>query len=325
MPTEGYVLHSYGNEVYLRHAVASVTTLRRYDRVRPVALYCTAPQVEALRRSGLTDLFARVNLLPSKNSSINGFKHYLHEFKPWDRSLYVDCDMIWCRDPDPLWTQLSVYPFTATGLERADFYFGGPKNIGVIWEFFRDRRHRTLKRFGLTHLPRVQAGMIYAQDLEVTRAVCELAGKFQSRVSETHFQTRLLEGRTEESCEWSLAMAMSHLELPVYHWYQGANSPQLDYIPGMTDHSADFETVQCDYYTDRFIYEIRGLKSQRVRQFLMRVIATLLRRYDSTKVTPFALHFSWLHAKQPFHEFAERVWKKLTNSARSENLNATKK
>lgn len=316
MTTEGYVLHTYGKEVYLRHAVASVTTLRRYDKVRPVALYCSGSHIELLRRSGLTRLFARVEQLPDKSCSINGFKHNLHAFKPWERSLYVDSDMIWCRDPDSLWTQLSVYPFTATGLERADFYFGGPKNARVILEFFRDRRRRTLMRFGLTYLSRVQAGMIYAADADITRSVCELAADFQSRISETHFQTRLSEGRTEESCEWGLAMAMSRMDLPVYGWYQGANSPQLDYIPAMTEHSEDFSEVFCDYYTDRFIYEIRGIKNPKIRDFCLRLVAMVLRKRDYMKVTPVVLHFGWFHAKQTFYDFADRVWAELFASAK---------
>ncbi len=315
MTTEGYVLHTYGKEAYLRHAIASVTTLRRYDNVRPVALYCTDAHTELLRRNGLTDIFTLVKKLPDRNCSINGFKHHLHEFKPWERSLYVDSDMIWCRNPDSLWTQLSVYPFTATGLERADFYFGGPKNAGVILEFFRNRRRRTLKRFGLTHLPRVQAGMMYAADTKVTQSVCASAAEFHTRASETHFRTRLLEGRTEESCEWSLAMAMSRMGLPVYHWYQGANSPQLDYIRGMTEHTDTFERILCDYYTDRFIYEIRGIKNPRIRTFCMRLATTVLRKHDRLKVTPFVLHFGWFHAKQPFYDFADCVWAELTGSA----------
>lgn len=297
----------------MRHAVASVTTLRRHDPTRPIALYCTTSQIKLLECTGLAKQFTLVERLPRRNRSIKGFKHHLHQFKPWDRSLYVDCDIIWCRNPDPLWTQLSVYPFTATGLERSDFYFGGPKNAAVILEFLFNRRRRTLRHFGLTHLPRIHAGMIYATDHEVTRSVCELATHFHSRQSETHFRTRLLEGRKEESCEWGLAMAMSQMGLPVYNWYQGANSPQLDYIPGMTEHTRDFEDVFCEYYTDRFIYEIRGIKNPRLRQFCIQLAAAVLRRRDWVRVTPFALHFSWLHAKQPFYDFADRVWEELTS------------
>ncbi|MCY4160018.1 MAG: hypothetical protein OXE92_01430 [Bacteroidetes bacterium] len=314
MITEGYVLHTYGGEAYLRHAVASVTTLRRYDRKRPVALYCTKSQIEILERTGLAQQFTLIKHLPRSNRSIKGFKHHVHKFKPWKRALYIDCDVIWCRNPDPLWTQLSVYPFTATGLERADFYFGGPKNAAVILEFLRNRRGRTLTRFGLTHLPRIQAGMIYAADPEVTQSVCELAAHFHSRSSETHFRTRLLEGRSEESCEWGIAMAMSKMGLPVYNWYQGANSPQLDYIPGMTEHTEDFEDVFCEYYTDRFIYEIRGIKDPGIRQFCIRLASAILRRRDRMMVTPFILHFSWLHAKQPFHDFADRVWEEMASA-----------
>ena len=149
---------------YLRHAVASVVTLRRYDTQRPVALYCPPESAIALQAAGLEGWFSRIEPLPEAHRSITGFKHHLDRFKPFERCLYVDCDMIWCRDPDPLWAQLATYPFTATGLERADFYFGGPKSVGVIWEFLRNRRERTLRRFNLTYLPRVQAGMLYAQD-----------------------------------------------------------------------------------------------------------------------------------------------------------------
>jgi len=63
-PTEGYVLHSYGPERYVRHAVASVTTLRRHDTHRPVALYCPPAHRAALEREGLDDRFAVIGDLP---------------------------------------------------------------------------------------------------------------------------------------------------------------------------------------------------------------------------------------------------------------------
>jgi hypothetical protein len=30
------------------------------------------------------------------------------------------------------------------------------------------------------------------------------------------------------------------------------------------------------------------------------------------EVVPFALHFSWAHEKQPFLDFAKRVWQSLS-------------
>src|SRR5690625_3687729 len=134
---------------------------------------------------------------------------------PFERCLFLDADMIWCRDPEPLWQMLGAYTFTATGLARADFFFGGPKGIGVVWDVLLDRRRKTLERFNITHLPRVQAGMIYAGDQETCRAVCEASRGFLAQRGDTHFRSRLDEGRSEESCEWSMAMAMSRFELPV--------------------------------------------------------------------------------------------------------------
>ena len=312
VPEEGYVYHTYGSEDYVRHVVASVTTLRRHDAERPVALFCPAGHRALLEQYRLDTLFTLVEDLPEAHQSIVGFKHHLHRFLPFDRSLYLDADMIWCRDPDPLWTHLSVYPFTATGLERADFYFGGPKSIEVALEIILDRRRRTLRNFGLTHLPRVQAGMIYAQDRDLTQKVCETAAGFLARRAETHFRSRLHEGRREESCEWSLAMAMSRLALPIYPWYQGYNSPQLDFVEDMTDYDADFEHVVCHYYCDRFIYEIRGIPNPKVRRFIMGLFARLLGRRDFLKATPFAMHFGSLHEKQPFYDFSARTWARLT-------------
>lgn len=315
-PTEGYVLHSYGPERYVRHAVASVTTIRRYDAHRPVALYCPPSHRTVLEREGLDDLFAVIDTLPAAHRSIVGFKHHLHAFKPFDRSLYVDADMIWCRDPDPLWKQLRAFPFTATGQERADFFFGGPKGAGVVIDFLLNRRRRTLDHFGLTHLPRVQAGMIYAQDDDLTREVCEQAQHYLSRSDETHFRSRMNEGRHEESCEWSLAMAMSRYDLPIFPWMQGHNSPQLDFIEGMARHDAEFHDVACRYYSNAFIYSLRGLPSPGLRDTLINILTRIPGRGDYKEVTPYALHFGWLHHKQPFYDFAQRTWTRLLRESR---------
>lgn len=311
-PEEGYVLHTYGREEYARHAVASVLTLRRHDADRPVALYCTANQKAMLEQHGLDTLFRYIEVLPEANCSIVGFKLNLHQFMPFERSLYVDADMVWCRNPDSLWQQLSAYEFTATGLEKADFFFGGPKGLGVAYDFFLDKRRRTMEHFGLTSLPRVQAGMIYSQDRELLKTVCNTAAYFLSRRSETHFRSRLNEGRNEESCEWSMAMAMSRLELPIFPWFQGYNSPQVDFVGGLTEYDPNFERVTCLYYTDRFVYSLRGLMPIRLRDALIGFFSRLPGRGDYLRVTPYVLHFGWLQHKQPFKEFSARTWERLT-------------
>lgn len=316
-PTEGYVLHSYGSEQYVRHAVASATTIRRHDTHRPIALFCPAEHRALLEHHDLDRLFSIIGDLPPAHQSIVGFKHHLHEFKPFDRSLYVDADMIWCRDPDPLWRQLSAFPFTATGLEQADFFFGGPKGAGVVVDFLLDRRGQTLDHFGLTHLPRVQAGLIFAEDDRLTRRVCEQSQQYLSRANETHFRSRLNEGgRHEESCEWSLAMAMSRFDLAVFPWLQGHNSPQLDFIEGMTDHDTDFRRVSCRYYSNTFIYNLRGLPAAWLRDTLINILTRVPGRGDHMEVTPYVLHFGWLHHKQPFYDFAQRAWNRLLRQKR---------
>jgi len=312
-PTEGYVLHSYGSERYVRHAVASVHTLRRHDTDRPVALFCPPEHQQLLRARGLADRFDVLGDLPEEHRSIVGFKHHLDRFKPFDRSLYVDADMVWCRDPDPLWQQLAAYAFTGTGLQRADHFFGGPKGLGVVADIVMQRRKRTLRKFGLTHLPRVQAGMIYADDEAMTREVCSTARYYLDHADETHFRSRLNEGRHEESCEWSLAMAMSTLDLPVFPWLQGQNSPQLDFIDALTTHDRDFKNVRCRYYTVPFVYNFRGLPVDWLRDTLLTMAEWSAGLGDYLEVTPYALHFGWLHQKQPFYDFAERTWKQLTS------------
>jgi hypothetical protein len=307
-PTEGYVLHSYGPKRYVQHAVASVHTLRRHDTTRPVALYCPPAHQRHLRQQGLDGLFDRLETLPEEHRSIVGFKHHLDEFKPFDRSLFVDADMVWCRDPDPLWQQLAAYAFTGTGLQRADHFFGGPKGLGVVADVLLRRRQRTLDAFGLTHLPRVQAGMLYASDEAATREVCSTARYYLDHADDTHFRSRLNEGRHEESCEWSLAMAMSALDLPVFPWLQGQNSPQLDYIESLTRHDPDFRTVTCRYYTVPFVYNFRGLPVAWLRDTLLDLAERIPGFGDYMDVTPYALHFGWLHQKQPFYDFAERIW-----------------
>lgn len=308
MPTEGYILHCYGSEKYARHAVASVSTLRRYDTERPVALYCPDRHRTYLEDAGVASLFERIEPLPKAHRSIVGFKHHVHQFMPYDRCLFLDTDMVWCRAPDPLWQQLSAFRFTATGRERADFFFGGPKGIGVVMDILLNRRDRTLKRFNLTYLPRVQAGMIYAQDQALTQKMCEKAQHFLSRVDETHFRSRLNEGRSEETCEWSMAMAMSALKLPVFSWMQGYSSPQMDFIDALVTYDDAFEEVTCAYYTVPFIHSLRGIPNETLRAVLIGLLTRVPGMGDRMDITPFVLHFGWLHQKEPFHAFANRVW-----------------
>ena len=311
-PREGYVLHSYGPERYVKHAVASVHTLRRHDTERPVALFCPEHHRSLLERRGLETLFDVLGDLPPKHQSIVGFKHHLHRFKAFNRSLFVDADMVWCRNPSPLWQQFAAFPFTATGLQNADHFFGGPKGIGVVVDVLLGRRPRTLRRLGLTRLPRVQAGMIYAQDESRTREVGQVAASYLDRADETHFRSRLNEGRSEETCEWSLALAMSDLDLHVFPWLQGRNSPQLDYIDTLTDHDPDFREVSYRLYTNSFVYSLRGLPNARVRDALLWVAKCLPGMGEYMELTPYVLHFGWLHQKEPFRDFAERTWSRLS-------------
>jgi hypothetical protein len=309
---EGYVYTSYGKPKYLKHAVASTISLRRYDSKRPVALVCTQEHIDYLKKYNQEKLFTKIILLNEKHTSITGFKHNVHLYKPFKRNLYLDSDIIWCKDPDPLWTSLSVYPFTITGIQISDHFFGGPKHIGVLKDILLRRRQRTLNRFDLTYLSRVQTGMIYTEDEAITQEVCELAASFLEKIDETHFQSRLKEkGRSEESCEWSMAMAMSKLNLPVYPWLQGHTSPQLDFIESYTDYDPDFHEVKCTYYSDQLVYNLRGLNLDWLRNFLTKSLSLIPGKGDYLITTPYCLHFGWLHHKEPFLEFSEKTWKRL--------------
>jgi hypothetical protein len=312
-PREGYVFHGYGPDRYVQHTVASVHTLRRHDPDRPVALFCSEAHRALLERRGLDEHFDVLGDLPPEHRSIVGFKHNLHQFKAFERSLFVDADVVWCRNPDPLWQQFAAFPFTATGLQNADHFFGGPKGVGVVVDVLLGRRRRTLRHFGLTRLPRVQAGMIYAQDDACTREVGETAAAFLDRADETHFRSRLDEGRSEETCEWSIALAMSKLDLHVFPWLQGRNSPQLDYIDSLIDHDPDFREVSYRLYTNDVVYSLRGLPNATVRDALLGLAERLPGMGEYMELTPYALHFGWLHQKQPFYDFAERAWSRLSD------------
>lgn len=318
LAAEGYVYTTYGHPKYLKHAVASVVSLRRYDDKRPVALACEEKHKKILEEKNISGLFDYIHVLPSERTSIVGFKHHLHEFMFFEKNIFLDSDIIWCKDPDSLWQSFEPYPFTITGTQVSDNFFGGPKNIGILADIFFRRRQRTLNHFGLTYLSRVQTGMIYAQDYNLTKKVCDLSQKMLDRKEETHFRSRTLEqGRSEESCEWSMAMAMSKLDLPVYPWMQGHTSPQLDYIADYTSHDADFEYVVCKYYCDQFVYNFRGLKKKWIRKFLTKIFSIIPGKGDYLKTTPYCLHFGWYHQKQPFFEFAEKTWHKLTSGEKN--------
>jgi hypothetical protein len=165
---------------------------------------------------------------------------------------------------------------------------------------------------------------MYAQDQETTRLICEAATDYMARREFTHFRSRLDEfGRSEESCEWALAMAMSSLQLQVFPWLQGYNSPQLDFIDPMTEYDPDFEQVTCYYPCDRLVYSIRGFPIEAARKALMAFFSRLPGKGDHIFVTPFSLHFGWLHYKQPFYDFAERTWTRLTQQEAVRSVEVT--
>ena len=229
-----------------------------------------------------------------------------------------------CKDPQNLWNNFSTFDFTITGTLVSDVYFGAPKGARVLLDILLRRRQRTLKRFGLSYLSRVQSGIMFAQDYETTKQVCLLAAEMLDRKQETHFRSRKMEqGRTMESCEWSLAMAMSKLNIPIYPWLQGHNSPQLDYIEDLTEHDDEFMYVNCMYYCDDFTYSIRGLKSVRMRRFLISILSLFSGKTDYLMTTPYCLHFGWYHQKKPFYTFAENCWHRMTNEQHSQKISNT--
>ena len=142
---EGYIFTSYGKLKYLRDAIVSANTIRRYDTRRPIALYCSSDHVQKIDEYNLGGFFDIVEKIDEKFQSITGFKHNLHKFMPFSRNMYLDSDMIWCRDPDRLWHALEPFPYTITGQESADVFYGAPKNIGVMMDILLRRRQRTLK------------------------------------------------------------------------------------------------------------------------------------------------------------------------------------
>jgi hypothetical protein len=46
------------------------------------------------------------------------------------------------------------------------------------------------------------------------------------------------------------------------------------------------------------------------------VLTRIPGRGDYKDVTPYALHFGWLHHKQPFYDFAKRTWTRLLRERR---------
>lgn len=315
---EGYVFVTYGETKYLMNVIASVTTLRRYDMQRPIVLFCSSEHFDLLNKFDISDLFSDVFTLPPKNQSINGFKHNLFRFLPFERNLIVDSDTIWCKNPDNLWNSLSGYDFTITGNQKADLFFGSTKGFSVLGDILLMKRKRTLKRFNLTYLSRVQAGIIYVADTSLAETVCNEAKKFFIDKKFTHFRSRKEEaGRNDESCEWSLAMAMSKLKLQVYPWLNGFESPQLDYIDTFTIHDGDFSNVRCLLYNDRFVYDLKGLQTKWLQKLLLKIVTLLPGKGDYMYVTPYCLHFGWYHQKKYLVAFSEQTWQQVTRKEKN--------
>lgn len=310
--SEGYVYTAYGKLKYLKHAVASVYSLKKYDDKRPVALICDQKLHKYVETFQLAQLFDRICTLKPQHRSIPGFKHNLHEYMVFEKNLYLDSDIIWCKKPDPLWKRFAAHQYTTTGNLTADPFFGSHKDIEVIVDLIWNRRKKTLDKFGLSHLSRVQAGMMFCQDYTITKKVNTLAKSYLSKIDETHFRSRKQEqGRNEESCEWSLAMAMSELGLTVTPWHWGAESPQIVYVGEIVEHDDEFTQVTCTYFTDRFMDNLKGIQKDWLRTCIRTLTGLLPGKKDHMFITPYSLHFGFYHEKKPFHAYADKVWNRL--------------
>jgi hypothetical protein len=318
---EGYLYASYGPEKYLKDAVISALTLKRYDKKRPVALACSREHRQLLESLAFETPFDLVLDLDEDHQSIVGYKHNIHHYMPFERNLYLDSDMIWCRNPEKLWLALRPYAYTITGQESADVFFGSHKNIRILVDILLRRRQRTLRRFGLTSLTRVQTGVMYAADPQTTLEVNKMASEMLKRKSETHFVSRKREkGRNLESCEWSLGMAVTMLNLHVYPWFNAQESIQLDFIRPLTKSNSDYSEVSCKYYCNPFVHSLRGIRNNFARTLLFTLFRFLPRGSDHLWVTPYILHFGWKHQKPWFDHFVNQEWNKLNNNIDSSSI-----
>src|SRR5690554_3629876 len=80
---QGYIFNSYGSELYLKHVISNVITLRRHDQTRPVALYCSEEHQSLIKSYGLEHYFQILQFLPEENRSVIGFKHNFYKFMPF--------------------------------------------------------------------------------------------------------------------------------------------------------------------------------------------------------------------------------------------------
>jgi len=317
---EGYVYTIYGSNKYLKYVLASLRTLRRYDKKRPVALVCEQNHIALLEKLGLKGLFEVLVSLQPSHRSIIGFKHNIDSYLVFEKNIFLDCDILWCKNPDGLWQSLAPYSFTITGTLRADCFFGARNSPLILIDILLNRRQRTLNKFGLTHLPRVQSGIIYAADRRLTEKVCTLAKYFFFQKHKTHFvRRRLPDGKTEESDEWAFAMALSKLKLPVIPWYNGCHSPQIDYIESHTTHDDSFREVQCLIYTHEFVNNLRGIPNYTLRKWLIRGCGIISKWRDYKRVKPYSIHFGWKHEKQPFLSFVEKNWTHILKEQKMKN------
>lgn len=313
--SEGYVFASFGNIDFVKFAVVSATRIRAYDKKRKIALVCCLSHKHYLNSNNLQNIFDRIIIIEDEHKSIVGFKHNIYKYMPFDCNMYIDSDMLICKNPDKLWHNLKVYGFTTTGQKSADMYFGSHKNAYILFDIIFGKRKKTLKKFNLSHLYRVQTGIIFASEYNITKKVCEFAKYYYSKKNQTHFISRDNEnGRVLDTCEWSLGLAMSALKLHVYPWFNGYESPQLDFIYGLTETDKDYTKVSVKYYCNSFMHSLRGLNSEYIRKFIKTMLGLVPGLNDHMWVTPYFLHFGWSHQKKYFYNYMERKLNEIINS-----------
>lgn len=165
--TEGYQIIALGQEKYSVMAEGCAISIRRVDPKRKIQIV-----TDNVDRFKNTDIFDVVT--PCKHdASLKGpiIKLKAHEYRVFDRTMFVDCDCIMFRNIDEYWGECSEFDFSVVGEKRisGSWYGASVADLCV--------------RFNIPYIVAMNSGVIYMADgcekiLDYAWGIYESQGNF---------------------------------------------------------------------------------------------------------------------------------------------------
>ena len=176
---EGLVTLSYGGPKYIRMAQALSLSYRRHNPARPFAIITDQASAHTLRT-----YFDIVIIVKQEYGPGTMQKLYVDLYSPFARTLFVDSDCLFYKDPGELWSLYAHGPFSVRGWRYLTGDTDYEKRTPYRW---LQNTSEFLKQNGISRLPHFNNGVFYFDRSDTAKRLFAISRSLYERHAEFGF------------------------------------------------------------------------------------------------------------------------------------------